>query len=503
MENQTIPNDGPEAALARIVRKLRLPYSRTFVAGNVARHSKPNSLLALVEVGEQVGVKTRPAQIEDSAFDQLDLPLLVHFKGADSGGFGVLERVTPEAFHVWDSSAGLRPMPRELFFDHWSGVVALVERGESRTLKEKGYVKQRVLDWVFSGWDAPEVVAGGKALAIRIALGLVVLALWVLGLWNVPSSERVPVALLGVLSLVGLAVTVVTAVSIGSESGLSDRVCKKGKYVDCHGVLSSRYSRIFGIPFADIGIAFFASTFLLSATGAALEFYANLWVVAVAFAVSIPISLALIGAQIGMRQLCTLCLAVHVTNFCAAAVSWLWLQPAASSLRDGVVAFLWFGFLFALVLFFVVPLFKKHQGMVVLAGMHRRISSSPFASLAELLTERPTGVAAGACGLAVNAAGSDSSRSSVLGPPVVQQVRPRVAGGFCPDPVEPGQHLYGPGATRRGGCGPSYLRRDPRGRHLGRTGTTLRDLSGGQEEPRRALGGRSSCRNVQADAGGR
>jgi uncharacterized membrane protein len=412
MENHSIPTDGPETALARIVRKLKLPYSRTFVARNVASHKQPSSLLALVEVAEQLGVKTKPAEIEAAAFEELDLPMLVHFKGADAGGFGVLEGMNADSFEVWDSVRGLRPIPRDVFLEHWSGVVAIVERTNERTLEEKGYLRHRVADAVFSGWDPPEVVRGPLAFALRSMLGLLIAALLVLSTLSLPSSDRVPAAVLALLSILGLAITVVTAISIGSESGLSERVCKRGKFVDCHSVLASRYSRIFGISFADIGIAFFGSSLLLIAAGSVTGSAGIWWVLAVLFAGSLPFSIALIGAQIGMRQLCTLCLGVHVTNFSAAAVLCLWLRPPVPSFRDGAAGLVLLTLFFFVVLFFVIPLFKKHQGLVVLAGMQRRISSSPFASLAELLTERPTGVEARSCGLPVSE--SDPARHDLL-----------------------------------------------------------------------------------------
>lgn len=439
MDNSYIPADGPEAALARVVRRLRLPYSRTFVARSVAAHPRPNSLLALVEVGADLGVKTRPAEIEASAFGEMILPLIVHFRGTEAGGFGVLERVTPDGFEVWDSSRGLRLIDREVFLEHWSGVVALVERAESRGIREKGYLRRRAADVIFSGWDPPAVVGSRAAPALRLVLSLLVLGLLLLAVTNAPAADRAPTAALSLLTTLGLIVAIVTAVSIGSQDGaLSDRICKRGKFVDCHSVLASRYSRIFGIPLADIGIAFFGSLLLLMATGALVSSGSSIWrVVGIVYAASVPLSLILVGAQIAMRQLCTLCLAVHVLNFSGAAVTWLWLRPVQWSFQSAAASFLLLAVYSSLLLFFVVPYFKKHQGLVVLAGMHRRISGSPFASLAEILTEQPTGTRGSSCGVALEGPGTAEHELLVLVhpscnkcDPVLEEVRALVGAGM-------------------------------------------------------------------------
>jgi uncharacterized membrane protein len=181
-----------------------------------------------------------------------------------------------------------------------------------------------------------------------------------------------------------------TGVSIGAQdSSLSDRICARGKFVDCHSVLSSRYSRIFGISLSDIGIAFFGGVTILLATNAVAS-NAGVWgAVTLLFAATIPFALILMGVQVAMRQLCTLCLAVHAVNVSAAALSWSTFAPVRwYAGRTGAALLLW-GLFFSLILFLVIPYFRKHQGLRVLAGMHRRISGSPFASLAEVLTEPP------------------------------------------------------------------------------------------------------------------
>jgi hypothetical protein len=100
----------------------------------------------------------------------------------------------------------------------------------------------------------------------------------------------------------------------------------------------------------------------------------------------------LIGVQISMRQLCTLCLAVHAINAGAATIALLWLRPAEWPWRGTTSYALLLVLFFFITLFFAIPYFKKSQGLQILGAMRRRISGSPFASLAEILTEEPRGI---------------------------------------------------------------------------------------------------------------
>lgn len=393
MTSTDIPSDGPDAALLRVVERWRLPYSRSFVGRAVAAHPRPRSLLALVQVAPTIGIKITPAEVEPSALGELSLPLVVHFDGNESGGFGILEQRTPEGYHVWDSARGTRVIDPETFLRHWSGIVGLVERDPATAVKEKGFRRNRLVERVFGRIEPPSLT-GARPGVLRAALGIILGALIVLGVAAAPSEDRAAAALVALLSVVGFAVATLTAVSIASQdNALSDRICARGKLVDCHSVLTSKYSRILGIPLSDMGVSYFAAILLLLATGALATGGFGPWAVAgLAYTTTVPVALALIGVQIAMRQLCTLCLAIHAVNGAAAVISFVWLRPDEWPLRAIVAHALLFVLFFAVALFLAIPYFKKSQGLRILGAMHGRISGSPFASLAEILTEESRGV---------------------------------------------------------------------------------------------------------------
>jgi uncharacterized membrane protein len=227
---------------------------------------------------------------------------------------------------------------------------------------------------------------------VRGILASLAIGLLALGVVSLPGDVRLPALVITVLSVLGLVVTVIAALSVASENNpLADRICSRGKYVNCQSILSSRFSRVIGFPMSDIGIALYGSVLLLVASGVLADGGTDVWsIITLVFLISVPFSLALIGIQLAMRQICTLCLAVHAVNLSCAAIGWLWLDPAMPPASDLVPALLLFGLFYSLLLFFVVPFFRKHQGMAVLSRMYGRISGSPFASLADLLAEGPT-----------------------------------------------------------------------------------------------------------------
>src|SRR5687768_6861706 len=118
--NATIPADGPDAVLARVASLLNVPLARGTIERSLAAHPRPTSLVALVDVGKQIGLNVKPVKANGSALGQLDLPAIVHVETADGGGFAVLEQALPDGVRVWDRAGGSRVIDRETFVEHWS-----------------------------------------------------------------------------------------------------------------------------------------------------------------------------------------------------------------------------------------------------------------------------------------------------------------------------------------------------------------------------------------------
>lgn len=398
--------DGPDAVLTRLVRRLRLPYSRSFIAARVAGHPQPTSLLALVEVGAQLGLKITAGRTDAAALDGLDLPAVVHLGGDGSvGGFAVLEATPPDGVVLWDSTAGRRQIDRHTFLDSWSGVVALVDRDGAERLVEDGYRRRRLLERL-APRSGPPTLAGRGSVAAALRMTVVALTgmLLVLAVAGHPQGTRSAAVSLVITTVLGLAVAtaLATATARGTGPGAMPG-CPRGRIIDCQGVLTSPYSRIGGIPLSEIAAAFFGAVLLVLATAAVWPQGSAVWAAAgAAYVAGLPAVAVLVALQIRMRQVCTWCLLAHVVVVSGAVMAREFVAGVWS--LQSFAALVLFGVLSCLLLFAVIPHFTRAPRLQALLGRQQRINSSPYATLAHLLTETPTPVRGPDCGVRLDGA---------------------------------------------------------------------------------------------------
>lgn len=379
----TPPGDGPDAVLTRVADLLHLGRAPSQIGLAVATHPRPTSLLALVDVARQLGMKVTPAKTTAEALDDLGLPFAVHFDSPGGGGFAVVEKVNPSDVELWDSANGLRTMSRSQFAGMWSGIVVLFEADVAAPKRSR-------LGEIISGsGDAPAIANGPATTAVRSVIGALVAMLIALGIASQPSELRLPLVAVALLSLGGLAITSVMSIAIASYGGpFSPGICRRGRFVDCQSVLTSRFAKLFGFPLSDLGISFYAAVLLLLAASAA-GIGAAPMVVGSAFVAGVPAAAILIAVQVSMRRLCTLCLAIHAVNAAGAVVSWFFLLDGTWPSK-AAETFLLFGLLFAVVLLFAIPYLKRSHDLAGLTLSYGRMAGSPYGSLAQLLSERPT-----------------------------------------------------------------------------------------------------------------
>jgi uncharacterized membrane protein len=400
-ETFEMPADDPGAVLGRLVKRLRLRYSRSFVSSRVANHTEPNSLLALVEVAAEIGMKITAARTDASGLAEVDVPVVVHFSAPDGkGGFGILERVTASSFLLWDSRSGRRHVDRDVFLAHWSGVVGLVERDDSRRIPETGYLQHRLLESL-AGSAAPPALAGSRAApALRTTLFVLTGSLLVIAAADHPADTRIAAVALMALTAIGFAVsTVMAAATSDYKKTLALPGCPRGRLVNCESVLTSPYSRIAGIPLSEIGVGFFGAILMLVATTALLPGALAPWATSgLAYLLALPFALFLVAVQIFMRQFCTLCLLVHGVIAFGAVISSTFLAdfPSSSDLLPSTILLAVF---LLLILFLAIPLFTRIGRMNEFVASQQRIAASPFATLAHVLTERGTELRGTACGI--------------------------------------------------------------------------------------------------------
>lgn len=127
-----------------------------------------------------------------------------------------------------------------------------------------------------------------------------------------PTRHRVALA----IALLGVALSAVTLnVSLHLAGGAYSSFCNLGPVVNCDVVLTSRYSKLFGVPMAAWALVTFlfgAACALPGALGFATGGLLDLVLLAVV-SWSVGAALVLAGAMVALRHVCLLCASVDVT----------------------------------------------------------------------------------------------------------------------------------------------------------------------------------------------
>jgi uncharacterized membrane protein len=393
-----IPTDEPATVLLRLVRKAKLPYSSRFVSGAVGSHPQSQSLLALVQVAPHVGLRVTAAKVEPDGLDDLHLPAVVHF-AEGAGGFGVLERVTPAEVELWDGRYGRQRVDRAAFLDAWSGIVALAERDDSERKTDADYRKQRLVEMLGGTLGRPDLARPPEGRVLTGVTAAILALLAAVSTASHPSATRWAAALVVVLALAGLGVGAILSYASADTTAHADVPgCPRGKLVNCESVLKSEYSKVRGIPMADLGTSFFGATIGVAATAALFPDSAVPWTaLAYAFLAAVPAALLLVGAQVVMRKFCTMCLVVHGLVLAGAAAAWTFAGDAP--LGDVWRGLALFAVYFSVVLFVAIPFFQRETRTRRILEVQARVAGSPFATLAHLSTEPATPLRGAECGI--------------------------------------------------------------------------------------------------------
>ena len=386
-----VPADEPSVVLLRLVRRLRLPYSARLVNAAIAAHPQPQSLLALVQVAPALGLRITAARVEPDGLDDLQLPAIAHFAG-EPGGFGVVEEVGPGEVQLWDGRNGRRRVPRPEFLGAWDGIVALADKDDSQRKTERGYRRQRLVEAVAGKpGSRPDLTSPLLTAALATVVGLLLVG----ALIERPYARDVIVM---ILTLAGLAVAATLSRATADQStNVNVPGCPRGKLVNCESVLNSQLSKVCGVPMSDLGTGFFGGILLLIATTGAAPVPPLEVAIAAAYVAAVPAALLLIGVQVAMRRFCTLCLAVHVLVLAGAAAAWPWLDQPWSSVTLASSLLLLVAYAAAIVLV-AIPFLSRHARTQQLIDRQQRLATSPFSTLAYVLTEPASPVRGETCG---------------------------------------------------------------------------------------------------------
>lgn len=401
------PNANSVELICELTRRLDLPYTRTFVQSRIVGHRAPRSLLALVEVSEQLGIALTPVRCVLEELDELDgeeLPVVLHFD-AEQSGFGLLVRVDGDRYHVWTPRQRTRTLNRHELAVAWSGITMFIGQTGEPGIREPKRWRRRLAELVFFDSRLSIELTGPRSSPlVGLVLITALLGLIALGVANAGRS-RLLVAGLGGLSLAGM-VAMFAMARVGREASVWGVLCGAGGARNCRHVLTSPYARVAGIPLASIGFAFFGTTgFALGVAALAgpSRTLALIWLVGAMWLAALPVSLLFTYVQLAARQVCGLCMSAHafVGAGSAAIAAALIREDLAPPTLDAVVATALFMLLvFGVLLAVVAPQLANADELETVQGRLSRLTAMPRVTLAELLLSEPV-IATGSLGVEI------------------------------------------------------------------------------------------------------
>jgi uncharacterized membrane protein/predicted double-glycine peptidase len=376
------------------MRRLGARVDPALLAARLALHQDPASLLALVAVAREWGFSARAFQGEIENLRDVLLPAVVHLRSSLEGdeSFGVLVGVEADAYELEDPAGpGTHKLTADAFAAAWTGVVVTFARTEEPAAPPRqpgAFARWRTL--VRSDRQAGGLVAARAAATIGVVALALVSAIRLSG-----TRTAIGAAALVVLDVIVAATCVVlfhasrrTRVASVTPR-LAQRICGRGKFGDCEGVLGSKWARIGGFDLPVIGLAFAGSNIVLGAVTAlappAVALAGFAWIAA-AHLLAAPASLFFIGLQVWpLRRFCPLCMTVHAGVLLGALLTLLlgpaaWAGSAPSALALVVIVH---GAAFLAIAGLVVPLLElslEARASRIRLGW---IAATPWGALAE------------------------------------------------------------------------------------------------------------------------
>lgn len=325
---------GPAQALRGAAARLGLALDPDDVQARFEAHAAPQSLRALVEIAPAFGLLARAFKSDLAGLGEARLPAVVHLVDAQGSqaGFGLLVERRDGRLTLHDAEGAPSELDERAFARAWTGILVTLERAQGVAVAgpRRGGPLVRLGQW----WKREDPLARAATVARALATaGLGAAAVAGAARFGAERAGLLgagwgaTLALLAMAALgAGLALFYSSRRTLvaGSLPRLATTICGRGAGAgDCTSVLSSRYSRIAGIDWSSLSIAFYASTLLLAACAAAFGGETRRAVfswLALAFGAATLPALAFIGIQAWpLRRFCRLCMTTHAVTLATAA----------------------------------------------------------------------------------------------------------------------------------------------------------------------------------------
>lgn len=329
------------AVVKRLIRLLKIKVSDASIEENLLSHPDFPSLFSISDCFDRWRIDNAALKLDRESFAELEAPFITSVRKEDQMNFVVVTKITDAEVVVSFDDGKIR-MPKEDFFQVWSGSVLLAEKndysGENNFEEKK---KQERLDSVG---------------LVSLILGAGVLLLYVIINWRVYSWQSISVGIIYILGIM------VSALLVSIQNGSSNiDICKHGDKSDCNLVLSSNSSHIFGISLSEIGIFFFSFNFIILSYASG-DIHSNYFsILGIISLISLPFTLFSIYYQWKVvKSWCILCLSVQVMLWLNFILTYKYIDltnPIFGAITDSLLV----AFLLGCIQLGLTPILKKSK----------------------------------------------------------------------------------------------------------------------------------------------
>jgi uncharacterized membrane protein len=291
--------DNLVAATINLLTLLKVRVTVTAIKETISGNSNYPSLLAITESLGKWKVDAECYNITPDKLPLLPVPFIAHLR-TNSGSFvAVKETSTSGVTYLKDDHAELK-VPIAEFLDQWSSTVVLPEA--SAESGQPDFKKER---------NREKVVAMRAPLLLLLLIVTGAIA-FTNSLHYFHAQQFALYAGLWTCATLGLIVTTLLMLyEYDNNNSYLKKFCSVGKKTNCHAVLNSTGSKVFGFSWSEIGFFYFSGAFLylILSESSPIVFFPLILLNLIA----LPYIIFSIYYQAFIvKQWCTLCLTVQV-----------------------------------------------------------------------------------------------------------------------------------------------------------------------------------------------
>jgi uncharacterized membrane protein len=234
----------------KYLQSLNVNITQTTLRKNLEENPFFPSLFSLNQVFDRLNVPNATYRIPAEQADQLEAPFVAYMKNQPTGKDFVLVTDYGKETVTYYQNNKKKHLLLSKFLEDWENIIFVAEKESDSGEREYAKNKQQ------------EKRAASAQIAL-ISGGIAIYALFSLLFFQSTGLTYTSVSIWIIKTLGVVAAIPLLMYEIDHRNALVKQICTAGRNTDCHAVLGSKAAKILGISWSEMGLFYFAATFLL------------------------------------------------------------------------------------------------------------------------------------------------------------------------------------------------------------------------------------------------